>query len=276
MEESILDYFSQWIKEFPQAVEMFTGERPTVEQKPADSAQLADWETKRSDFQWWAQESEEPQKFTVWIGAQETGWTPLGDQGEGSDPKDLFQEMVAQANQGAAAVLSSTFPTPLRFAALTLAPPPALPTLHVSVVSITFKNAALPPLLLILDPAAAKILAGPEAAKPTPSPETAIATSPASQPQVLTGNASMVERLMDLQLPVSVLLGQTVMPIRDALKVASGSLIELDRQLGDYVEILVHGTVVAKGKIVAVKGNYGVRIKEVISRKDRFALKDAA
>jgi hypothetical protein len=42
------------------------------------------------------------------------------------------------------------------------------------------------------------------------------------------------------------------------------------------VEVMVHGTVVARGEIVAIKGNYGVRIKEVISRKDRFALKDVA
>ena len=93
---------------------------------------------------------------------------------------------------------------------------------------------------------------------------------------VAAAHASMIERLMDLNLPISVLLGQTVLPIRDALKISSGSLIELDRQLGDYVEVMVHGTVVARGEIVAIKGNYGVRIKEVISRKDRFALKDAA
>jgi flagellar motor switch protein FliN/FliY len=81
---------------------------------------------------------------------------------------------------------------------------------------------------------------------------------------------------MDLHFPVSVLLGQTSLPIRDALKITSGSLVELDRQLGDYVEVTVHGTVVARGEIVAVRGNYGVRIKEVISRKDRLALKNAA
>ncbi len=86
----------------------------------------------------------------------------------------------------------------------------------------------------------------------------------------------MLNRLMDLQLPVSVLLGRSVLPIREILKIVSGSLIELDRQSGDYVEIVIHGTIVAKGEIVSVKGNYGVRIKEVISRQDRLALKDAA
>jgi flagellar motor switch protein FliN/FliY len=55
-----------------------------------------------------------------------------------------------------------------------------------------------------------------------------------------------------------------------------GSVVELDRKVGDHVEIMVHGTIVARGEIVSVKGNYGVRIKEVISRQDRIALHKAA
>ena len=86
----------------------------------------------------------------------------------------------------------------------------------------------------------------------------------------------MLSRLMDLQLPVTVLLGRAVLPIRDVLKISFGSLIELDRQIDDYVEVMVHGTVVARGEIVSVRGNYGVRIKEIISRQDRIALQDAA
>jgi len=276
MEESIVSFFEQWAKEFPTAVEMFTGERPTLAQNPVEAGQAAEWETKRAEFQWWQQETDAPQNFKVWIGAREACFSALGgDQGEGSDPKELFQEMVSQANQGAAAVLSSTFATPLRFGSLGINPPGALSGLRLAQASIKFKDAELPILLIAIEPAAGKILDGPEPEKPV-----AIQTSNSNQVAVsaatINANASMIDRLMDLQLPISVLLGQTVLPIRDALKIASGSLIELDRQLGDYVEVVVHGTVVARGEIVAVKGNYGVRIKEVISRKDRFALKDAA
>jgi flagellar motor switch protein FliN/FliY len=274
MEESISSFFEHWAKEFARAVEMFTGERPTLVQKTPEPSQVQEWEAKRGEFQWWQQETEEPQKFKAWVGAAEGCWSALaGDQGDGSDPKELFQEMLSQANQGAAAVLSSSFPTPIRFGTVGVQSPSALPGLRLTRVNITFRDAALPPLIVALEPSAAKILAGPESANE-------VAASADAQPAIsaanLAANASMIERLMDLQLPISVLLGQTVLPIRDALKITSGSLIELDRQLGDYVEIMVHGTVVARGEIVAIKGNYGVRIKEVISRKDRFALKDAA
>jgi flagellar motor switch protein FliN len=274
MEESIVSFFEQWVEEFARAVEMFTGERPTLTQKAAEPGQLEEWEKQRDQYQWWQQETEEPQQFKAWLGAQEACFNALGGgQGEGSDPKELFQEMVSQANQGVVAVLSSSFPAPLRFGALSVNPPSPLTSLRLVAVTVHFKDADLPGLIVALEPAAATILDGPEAAKPVAA---AASTQLAVPSAAISVNAAMVERLMDLRLPVSVLLGQTVLPIRDALKIASGSLIELDRRLGDYVEVVVHGTVVARGEIVAVKGNYGVRIKEVISRKDRFALKDVA
>jgi len=143
--------------------------------------------------------------------------------------------------------------------------------LRVGQKSVTFRDAELPPLVIALEPAAAQVLNGPETEEQGSS-----AAQTQAAPALSAKATSMLDRLMDLQLPVSVLLGQTVMPIREALKITSGSLVELDRQLGDYVEVMIHGTVVARGEIVAIRGYYGVRIKEVISRKDRIALKDAA
>jgi len=272
MEESISSFFEQWAEEFARAVEMFTGERPALSHKPADKTQTEEWEAKRAEFHWWQQETEDPQKFKAWVGAEEGCWSALGGEpGDGNDPKELYQEMLSQANQGAAAVLSSSFTTPVKFGNGSVNAPPSLASLRLAEISIVFRDKPLPALVIALEAGAAKILDGPEPAKQA-------ADSAGSQPSpaLAAQRTSMLDRLMDLQLPVSILLGQTVLPIRDALKITSGSLIELDRQLGDYVEVMIHGTVVARGEIVAVRGNYGVRIKEVISRKDRFALRDAA
>jgi len=134
--------------------------------------------------------------------------------------------------------------------------PPALEALELLELRITLSGVALPPMLVGVDRVAQALEVSRQSAVAGPSP--------------------MLSRLMDLQLPVTVLLGRAVLPIRDVLKIASGSLIELDRQIDDYVEVRVHGTVVARGEIVSVRGNYGVRIKEIISRQDRIALQDAA
>ncbi len=82
----------------------------------------------------------------------------------------------------------------------------------------------------------------------------------------------MLDRLLNLEMPISVALGRTQMPIRDLLKVVSGSVIELDQAVDDHADLIVHGTVVARGEIVSVKGNYGIHIKELISQKDRIDL----
>jgi flagellar motor switch protein FliN/FliY len=256
-------------------VENFTGDRPTLSQQAANDAQLVEWETKLAEFHWWQQETEGQAKFKAWVGAEEACWTAVGGSpGDGKNPQELFHEMLSQANQGSVAVLSSSLASPLRFAAGLVNHPASLRPLRLAQISFKFRDTVLPDLILALEPAAAKILDGPKSAvggKEEPAQIAAPLSATALKP-----NPPMFDRLMDLMLPLSVVLGQAVLPIRDVLKITSGSVIELDRGVGDLVEIVVHGTVVARGEIVSIKGNYGVRIREVISRQDRFALKDAA
>ncbi len=86
----------------------------------------------------------------------------------------------------------------------------------------------------------------------------------------------MMQRLMDLDLPLAVSLGRADLRIHEVLRLRSGSLIELDQSPGGYVELMVHGRVVARGEMVSVKGNYAVRIKQLISRQERMDLHGSA
>ncbi|MDP8989262.1 MAG: FliM/FliN family flagellar motor switch protein [Acidobacteriota bacterium] len=72
--------------------------------------------------------------------------------------------------------------------------------------------------------------------------------------------ANLAEILMDVTMPVSVSLGRTKMYMKDLLHLANGSIVELDQDLGDEVEIRVNNCVLAYGEVVAVEGNYAVRI----------------
>jgi flagellar motor switch protein FliN len=69
-----------------------------------------------------------------------------------------------------------------------------------------------------------------------------------------------VDVLMQVEVPVSVSLGRTKMRMKDLLSLTHGSVVELDEYVGDEVEILVNKCVLAHGEVVAVDGNYGVRI----------------
>jgi flagellar motor switch protein FliN/FliY len=79
-----------------------------------------------------------------------------------------------------------------------------------------------------------------------------------------------MDLLLDVELPVSVSFGKTEIPMKDVLKLTTGSIVELNRGVNEPVEVLVNHCLIARGEVVVVEGNYGVRIQEIISRSDRL------
>ena len=79
-----------------------------------------------------------------------------------------------------------------------------------------------------------------------------------------------IDLLLDVELPVRVSFGQTEMQLRDVFKLGAGSVIELDKSVNDPVTVIVNNKPIAKGEVVMVDGNYGVRILEVESTADRI------
>ncbi|HLR07937.1 MAG TPA: flagellar motor switch phosphatase FliY [Bacillota bacterium] len=76
--------------------------------------------------------------------------------------------------------------------------------------------------------------------------------------------------LLDIPLSVTVELGRTKRTIKDILDLTSGSIIELDKLAGEHVDILVNEKLVAKGEVVVIDENFGVRVTDIISRADRL------
>jgi flagellar motor switch protein FliN/FliY len=77
--------------------------------------------------------------------------------------------------------------------------------------------------------------------------------------------ANPLEIIQHVEIPVSVSFGRTNMRLKDLLSLVNGSVVQLDRELGDEVEIRVNNCVIARGEVVAVEGNYGVRILKMMS-----------
>jgi len=76
--------------------------------------------------------------------------------------------------------------------------------------------------------------------------------------------------LLDVALPVSVSFGKTHLQIREVLKLNTGSIVELNRFVVEPVDVIVNDCVIARGEVVVVDGNYGVRITQLASREDRL------
>lgn len=83
-------------------------------------------------------------------------------------------------------------------------------------------------------------------------------------------NSKTFDLLLDLELPVSISFGRAQVPLKDVLKLAVGSIVELNRAIGDRVEVIVNNCVIARGQVVVVDGNFGVRIQNVISTQERL------
>lgn len=76
--------------------------------------------------------------------------------------------------------------------------------------------------------------------------------------------------LLDVSLEVSVELGRTQKKIREILEFGPGSIIELDRLVGEPIDILVNGKFIAKGEVVVIDENFGVRITDIINPENRI------
>ena len=72
-----------------------------------------------------------------------------------------------------------------------------------------------------------------------------------------------LQLVMDVELNVTLRFGQRQLALREVLELTSGSVIELDRQVEEPVELLLEGRVIARGEAVVVDGNYGLRVTEV-------------
>jgi flagellar motor switch protein FliN/FliY len=79
-----------------------------------------------------------------------------------------------------------------------------------------------------------------------------------------------IDLILDVALPVSVELGRARMQIQEILKLAPGSIIELDKSAGDPVEILINDRPIAKGEVVVIDENFGVRLTSIVTATERI------
>jgi flagellar motor switch protein FliN/FliY len=100
------------------------------------------------------------------------------------------------------------------------------------------------------------------------TPDSTLVPAPDAGPSVLASKT--FDLLLDVELPVSVSFGRAQVPLKDVIKLTTGAIVELNRSISEPVEVIVNNCVIARGEVVVVEGNFGVKIREVISRQDRL------
>lgn len=77
--------------------------------------------------------------------------------------------------------------------------------------------------------------------------------------------------LADIPVRLSVEVGSTSLRLAEVMSLSEGSVVELDRQADELLDIMVNGTLVARGEVVTVNGRYGIRVMEIASTDARLA-----
>lgn len=89
-------------------------------------------------------------------------------------------------------------------------------------------------------------------------------TSPVSE------QALSLDALLDVPVTLSIEFGRTQIGIGELLKLKQGAIVELDRPASEPLDILINGTLVARGEVVVVNEKFGIRLTEIISPSERI------
>ena len=256
----------QWQQEFGNAMQAMADIRPAMEiypDPPSDSEGML----------WWKQSFDLAPGAAFWVGAPQASWTALGQKiltaaGLDSTGTEDLQSTYLEVIRQSLGALAGTLTGQVGHEVLCTQGAEEGPSSSAAglQVSVTLAGERLPNLAVYLS---RELLAALQI-------ETVENTAASKQDEQAGGvelsprASGTLDLLLDVEMPVSVSFGRTRIRVQEILKLITGSIIELDRTISEPVEVIVNNCVIARGEVVVVDGNYGVRIHEVLSRHERL------
>lgn len=213
---------------------------------------------------WWKQPVSLGPDAAVWIGADRENWLNLGSRmltaiglaPNEQDSRSTYREAISQALAGFVRLVGQRLSREVLCAEgqeQTSAPA----GLEAALLQVSIGGDLKVPVVIAFSTELVRALGGD--------------TVPSAPATVSAGSSSRTfDLLMDVELPVSISFGTATLPLKDVLRLSTGSIVELNRTITEPVEIIVNNCVIARGEVVVIEGNYGVRIQEIVSRQDRL------
>lgn len=259
----------KWTEHFAQAIDAMCGEHPEFATQPQtlSAEQIA---AGNNTILWWRQDYSIAPEARCWIGASDNSWRTIGNQAlkaagiesaEAEDIRGTYLEILKQSLSALAQSASARIGKEVTCAADTEAAPEST-GFYSQEVSFALGEVECSLFLTLSEKFALAL-------NEEPRTESAPAVQAPPKPDA-SGQFRSMELLLDVELPVSVSFGRAQLPLKDVLKLTTGSIIELNRAVSEPVEVIVNNCVIARGEVVVVEGNFGVRIRQVISRQERI------
>ncbi len=253
---------SQFAEDCARAIEAMTSDTPRVtlsDERPIRDGQGTIW---RQSFS--------AAEGAAWMQAAESTWISLGartlraagiDDYDDATAKSTFTEILGQAFSMLARAVSGR--TGVEWTCSDGTATSEWPDVQWKCIHLTFNDGTVESVHIGFDESLVVASAG---AAPAQVPAVAVERSAAPRVE----RSKTLELLLDVELPVSVSFGRAQLPLKDVIKLTTGSIIELNRTIAEPVEVIVNNCVIARGEVVVVEGNFGVRIHEVVSREERL------
>jgi len=231
-----------------------------------------------ADLLWWEQPLQAAAGAAIWVATPHDTWDYAGtltlkaaglETVETNEARNTWLEILGQSLSGLARSIGTVLGREVTCEAGTERAPDATPEAAAS-VSLTFGESPQSPLWIGFSPKLVDLLSHPASGDAVEALPTPVDARPDSTRTNRGDIPPTMDLLLDVELPVSVSFGKTEIPMKDVLKLTTGSIVELNRGVNEPVEVLVNHCLIARGEVVVVEGNYGVRIQQIISRSDRL------
>lgn len=258
-------------RQLTNVMEAMLGKSPYVAYVPHELS-AADLDAGENQLLWWQQRFSVAEGALLWVGAAQQSWNEIGnrilksagvDDGDRESIRSTYLEIVNQALSGVAGALSARARTDVACEEGQEATPATSDgagySFEIGIGDLTF------PVIGIFSKA---LLDVPDSAAQPEAPRRADSAAKPAAGEL--GKPSAIDLLLDVELPVSVSFGRAQLALKDVIKLTTGSIVELNRAVSEPVDVIVNNCVIARGDVVVVEGNFGVRIRQVISRQERL------
>jgi flagellar motor switch protein FliN/FliY len=267
--ESLRGVLDRWAESMAQVLESMTDHRPKLQWHSGTGPRPAD--VSGQPLLWWEQPFRGDPEMVAWVGAPRALWEYAGtltlkaaglENVVETEVKNTWVEILGQSLGQMAQAMGAFLGHEIGCdGGVEREPDQAAAWAS---VAMQFPEADLPSGVLVLSPS---LVAALTAIRPVAEPEAIVPDGPVES---VAQPSRTMELLLDVELPVSISFGKTQLPLRDVLKLMTGSIVELNRGVNEQVDVLVNHCLVARGEVVVVEGNYGVRIQEIANRRERL------
>jgi flagellar motor switch protein FliN/FliY len=272
MTEQIRGLLDHWAAGLAEVVASMADQKPEVRWEAAAAPPA------ESDLLWWDQPLQIAPGASLWVATPRNTWEYVGtltlkaaglETVETNEARNTWLEILGQSLSGLARSIGGVLGREVTCEAGAERAPETNPETAAS-LSLTFGDTPQSPLWIGFSPKLMELISQPAGGETveTHAPHTDAGGEPV---HARRGDIPpTMDLLLDVELPVSVSFGKTEISMKDVLKLTTGSIVELNRGVNEPVEVLVNHCLIARGEVVVVEGNYGVRIQQIVSRTDRL------